>query len=144
MGVAALQEAADLVVSRRAEDIVQDESQASYEGWCRAAEARINWHNHVDLIYNLIRGCNPVPAAWTQYKGRKLQLFDARKHPSRTFSQVRGSIGAVTAIGEQSFFVTAQGGQIEVFKVRYDDGKKLPAPQFCAEAGLSLGTVLGV
>jgi methionyl-tRNA formyltransferase len=144
LGVAALQEAADLVVSRRAEDIAQDESQASYEGWCRAAEARINWHNHVDLVYNLIRGCDPAPAAWTQYKGRKLQLFDARKHPVRTFSQVRGSIGAVTAIGAQSLFVTAQGGQIEVFKVRYDDGKKLLAPQFCAEAGLTVGTVLGV
>jgi hypothetical protein len=28
--------------------------------------------------------------------------------------------------------------------LRFDDGKKLPAAQFCAEAGLSVGTVLGV
>src|ERR1700761_7767300 len=38
MGVAALLEAADLVVSGRAHQAVQDESQASYLGWCRAAE----------------------------------------------------------------------------------------------------------
>jgi methionyl-tRNA formyltransferase len=144
MGIAALQEAADLVVHGRAEETAQDESRASYEGWCRAAEAQINWHNHIDLIYNLIRGCNPAPGAWTIFKGKKLQLFDARKHPVRTFSQVKGSIGAVTAIGEQSLLVAAQGGQIEVFTLRYDDGKKLPAPQFCAEAGLCPGTVLGV
>ena len=29
------------------------------------------------------------------------------------------------------------------FKLRYDGGKKLPAPQVCAEVGLSLGAVLG-
>ncbi len=40
LGVAALLEAADLVVNGRAESTPQDESQASYEGWCREAEAR--------------------------------------------------------------------------------------------------------
>jgi methionyl-tRNA formyltransferase len=144
MGIIALQEAADLVLSGRATQTPQDESQASYEGWCRAGEARINWHNHVDLIYNLIRGCNPAPGAWTTLNGKKLQLFDARKHPVRTFSQVKGSIGAVAAIGEKSLLVTAQGGHIEVLMLRFDDGKKLPAAQFCADAGLSVGTVLGV
>jgi methionyl-tRNA formyltransferase len=144
MGISALQEAADLVMGGRARETAQDESQASYEGWCRAAEARINWHNHVDLIYNLIRGCNPAPGAWTTFNGKKLQLFDARKHPVRSFSQVKGSIGAVAAIGDQSLLVTAQGGHIEVLMLRYDDGKKIPAPQFCAETGLSLNTVLGV
>jgi methionyl-tRNA formyltransferase len=144
LGISALQEAADLVVSGRARETAQDESQASYEGWCRAAEARINWHNHVDLVYNLIRGCNPAPGSWTTFNGKKLQLFDARKHLVRTFSQVKGSIGAVAAIGEQSLLVTAQGGHIEVLMLRYDDGKKISAAQFCAETGLSLGTVLGV
>jgi methionyl-tRNA formyltransferase len=143
MGIAALQEAADLAVRGGAQGSVQDESQASYEGWCRDPEARINWHNHLDLIYNLIRGCDPAPAAWTTFMGRKLQLHAARKHPARTFGQVKGSIGAVTAIGEQSIFVTAQGGQIEVSKLRFEGGKKLPAPQACAEAGLSVGAVLG-
>jgi methionyl-tRNA formyltransferase len=143
MGIDALQEAADLVVSRGAVGSVQDESQASYEGWCRDEEARINWHNHLDLIHNLIRGCDPAPAAWTTFKGKKLQLHAARKHPAQRFAQVKGGIGAVTAIGAQSLFVTVQGGQIEVFKLRYDGGKKLPAPQACAAAGLSVGAILG-
>jgi methionyl-tRNA formyltransferase len=143
MGIAALLEAADLVASGRAVSVVQDESQASYEGWCRDAEARINWHTHVDLIYNLIRGCNPAPAAWTLFNGKKLRLFDARKHPARRFSQVKGAIGTVTAISDQSLVVSAQGGQIEVFALRYEDGKKLKAPEFCAAAGLGVGSALG-
>jgi len=143
MGVAALQEAADLMVSGRAAQMAQDESQASYLGWCRGGESRINWHNHIDLVYNLIRGCNPAPGAWTTLKGKKLYAFDARKHSARSFSQVKGKIGAVTAIGEQSMLVAVQGGEIELLRVRYDGGKKLPAAQFCAEAGVAVGAILG-
>ena len=56
--------------------LVQDESQATYEGWFREAEAKINWANHVDFVHNLIRGCNPAPGAWTTLNGEKLQIFD--------------------------------------------------------------------
>lgn len=143
MGVTALLEAADRVVGGRYEEISQDESRATYEGWCRADEARINWHNHVDVVYNLIRGCNPAPAAWTMFKGQKLQLFDARKRPFHRFAEVHGGIGSVTQVTSESVFITAQGGQIEVLKARYGDGKKIPAPQLCAEIGLAPGVVLG-
>ena len=40
LGVEALKEAADLVVGGRATATVQDESQASYEGWCRIPKPR--------------------------------------------------------------------------------------------------------
>ena len=40
MGVQAMLEAADLVVSNKHREVVQDESKATYEGWCRKAEAR--------------------------------------------------------------------------------------------------------
>src|SRR3990172_1788030 len=52
MGVEAILEAADLVVAGRHKEVIQDENQASYEGWCRHAEARIHWHNHVDFIHD--------------------------------------------------------------------------------------------
>ena len=143
MGIEALLEAADLVVDGRAQTTTQDESCASYEGWCRDPEARINWHTHVDQTYNLIRGCDPAPGAWTMFDNKRLHLYDARKHSARTFSQVKGRIGAVTAIDEHSIRISAQGGQIEVLKLKLQGGKKLPAPQFCTETGLGLGTILG-
>jgi methionyl-tRNA formyltransferase len=143
MGIEALKEAADLVVAGNARENVQDEAQASYLGWCREPEARINWHNHIDLVYNQIRGCNPAPGAWTTHSGKKLYLFDARKHAARSFSQVKGKIGAVTSIEGQSVFVAAQGGQIEIIRARVDAGKKLPAAQVCAEAGIGAGELLG-
>src|SRR5712671_716822 len=103
MGVKAMLEAADLVVSNKHREVVQDESQATYEGWCRKAEAKLNWANHVDFVYNTIRGCNPAPGAWTTLEGKELQIFDARKHPVRTFGAVKGKIGEVVEATEKSF-----------------------------------------
>jgi methionyl-tRNA formyltransferase len=143
MGVAAMLEAADLVMAGRHQERAQDESQASYEGWCRKAEAKINWANHVDFVHNVIRGCNPAPGAWTTFEGRTIQLFDCKKHPTRTFSAVKGRIGEVTDVGPSSFFVSAQGGRIEVLRAKADDTKKLSGAELAAAAGIKSGTMLG-
>jgi methionyl-tRNA formyltransferase len=143
LGVAAMLEAADLVVAGKHTETVQDEAQAGYEGWCRAAEAKINWHDHVDHIYDLIRGCNPAPGAWTTHAGKKLQLFDSRKHPVRTFGAVSGKIGEVVAIGAESIRIATHGGQIEVLKLKPEDGKKVSAAEYAKSAGLAVGTLLG-
>ncbi len=143
MGVAAMLEAADLVFAGRHRETVQDESLASYEGWCRKNEAKISWANHVDFIYNVVRGCNPAPGAWTTLEGRELQIFDARKHVVRTFGAVKGKIGEVVEVGEQSFQVTAQGGRIEVLRAKLGDGKKVAAADLLASGAIKAGMLLG-
>jgi len=143
MGVKAMLEAADLVVAGKHREVVQDESQASYEGWCRKAEARLNWANHVDFIYNTIRGCNPAPGAWTTLAGQELQIYDARKHLVRRFGAVRGKIGEVVEVTDKSFHVTAQGGRIEVLRAKLGEGKKIAAPELISAGAVKAGAVLG-
>src|SRR5438477_8090380 len=143
MGVQAMLEAADLVVAGKHREIAQDESRASYEGWCRTAEARIDWAKPIDHVYNLIRGCNPAPGAWTTFNGKTLQVFDARKILFRRFAEVPGKIGGVTGITAQSFKITAQGGQIEVLKAKLEDGKKVGGGALAQAAGFSADTLLG-
>jgi methionyl-tRNA formyltransferase len=143
MGVQAMLEAADLVVAGKHRERVQDESQASYEGWCRKAEARINWANHIDFVYNVVRGCNPAPGAWTTLEGKELQIFDARKHPVRTFGAVKGKIGEIVEVSDKSFQVSAQGGRIEVVRAKLGDGKKLAAAELLSSGAIKAGAVLG-
>ncbi|MGH8705483.1 MAG: methionyl-tRNA formyltransferase [Burkholderiales bacterium] len=143
MGVQAMLEAADLVIAGRHRELAQDESQASYEGWFREAEARINWANHVDAVYNLIRAGNPAPGAWTTLNGAKLQLFDCRKIPVRTFGAVKGRIGEVIEAGPAGFQVTAQGGRIEVLRAKLGDGKKVAANDLVSAGSIESGMLLG-
>ena len=139
MGVSAMQEAADLVVAGKHQELVQDEQQASYEGWFREAEAKINWANHADVIHNLIRGCDPAPGAWTTFNGTKLQLFDSSKELVRTFGAVKGKIGEVVEAANGKLVITAQGGRIHVGKVKLGDAKKSAGDA----AGVSVGSILG-
>jgi methionyl-tRNA formyltransferase len=143
MGVKAMLEAADLVVAGKHKEVVQDENHASYEGWFRANEAKIHWNNHVDTIHNIIRGSDPAPGAWTTIGGKKLQLFGSKKHRVRTFGAVKGKIGEITEIGPDSMRITAQGGQIEVSKVKPEEGKKVSAAEWAKGAGVAAGTILG-
>jgi methionyl-tRNA formyltransferase len=143
MGVQAMLEAADLVFKNKHHEMVQDESQATYEGWCRKAEAKLNWANHVDFVYNTIRGCNPAPGAWTTLEGKELQIFDARKHLVRTFGAVKGKVGEVVEVTGSSFQVTAQGGRIEVQRAKLADGKKVAAAELISSGAVKAGAILG-
>ena len=140
MGVAALVEVADMVVAGKAPALAQYEPNAGYEGIIRDAESHISWATHVDLTYNLIRGCNPAPGAWTTHEGKKLFLFEATKRIARTFSEVKGKKqGEVVAMNGNSAVIHGQGGFIEVHRARADGGRKVSA----AEAGLAAGMILG-
>jgi methionyl-tRNA formyltransferase len=143
MGVQAMLEAADLVFADQHTETAQDEAQATYEGWFRAAEAKINWANHADVVYNTIRAANPAPGAWTTLNGKRIQLFDAKKHPFRTFGAVKGKVGEVSEITASSFFVTAQGGRIEVLKAKGEETKKIGGAELVAALGFAVGTMLG-
>lgn len=136
LGVAAMLEAADLVLAGKHKETEQDESQASYEGWFKTAESKINWANHVDQIYNLIRACNPAPGAWTEIAGHKVSVYDCRKHPVRRISEVSGKPGDIVKITDTSIIMNAQGGRIEILKLRPEGGKKMGAAEFAREAGL--------
>ena len=97
----------------------------------------------IDHVYNLVRGCNPAPGAWTTFGSRKLQIFDARKILFRRFADVQGKIGEVYDVTSASFKVTGEGGAIEVLKARFEDGKKLSGGDIAQAAGIKPGSILG-
>jgi len=142
MGVQAMLEAADLVVAGKHKEAAQDESQASYEGWFREAEAKIHWANHVDVIHNLIRAGDPAPGAWTTLAGAKLQLFDSRKEIVRTFGAVKGKIGEVLGVEAGRLVIAAQGGRIHAGKAKLGDGKKIAAAELVSSGSLKAGQIL--
>ena len=135
LGVEAMVESVDLVREGRAPKIPQDHSKATYEGWCRADLVRINWHLPTRTTWNLIRGCNPAPGAWTTWEGGKVAVFDSARVPEARSVQP----GQVTRVGEEGVQVATADGQILVKRVRPEGGKKAPAADWAKEAGLAAG-----
>ena len=139
LGVEAMLEAVDLIKAGTAPRNLQDESQATYESWCSAEQVEIDWQKPASEIYNLIRGADPQPGAWTLLNGEKLQVYAARLLPANPGS----TPGDVTELTEQGIVVAASDGQILVTRVRPAGGKKVAAAEFVAASGLSAGTQLG-
>lgn len=139
MGVAAILEAVDMVRNGTAPRIPQDESAATYEGWCKQEHVQIDWNQPVETGWNLIRGADPQPGAWTTYKGQTVQIYDAIRHLGETGRPA----GVVSAIGHYGFNVAVPGGHIEVHRVRPEKGQKIAAEAFARDAGLHLGELLG-
>ena len=139
LGIEAMLEGVDLVRAGSAPHTLQDESRATYESWCSAEQAEIDWNKTTSETYNLMRGADPQPGAWTMLNGERLQVFAAR----RLAAKHSGSPGEVAELTEEGLVIAAPDGQILVTRVRPASGKKVAAPEFVAASGLSVGTQLG-
>jgi methionyl-tRNA formyltransferase len=139
-GVEAILESLDLVRSGTAPRVPQDESLATYEGWCKSEDAKIDWSRPVDQVYNLIRGCNPQPGAHSTHNGRQIRVFDSEKRTSAG-GAVPGTVIESTGKG---FEVACTGGSILVKRVQPPESRKVPAPEYATASGLKAGDRLGV
>lgn len=138
LGIESMVEAVDLIRDGKAPRIKQDESKATYESWCKKEHAQIDWSKPVDEVYNLIRGTNPQPGAWTTRDGEKLDVYDSVK-----LAEAGGAPGEVTEVTDEGFKVSAGDGQILVKRVRPAGEGKLGAGDYAAASGLAAGARLG-
>ncbi len=135
--VASVLEVCDLFRSGNPPHIVQDESQATYERRCTKKHARIDWYKPVGQVYNLIRGTNPAPGAWTMHNDAELNVYDCAPVSGD------GIAGRVMAISDEGVTVQSVGGRILMKRVKPQGGAKQAASEWAAEAGLAVGDSLG-
>jgi len=117
--------------------IVPDESRATYERRCTKKHARIDWNKPVGQVYDLIRGTNPSPGAWTTLEGAEVQIYDCSRVPGD------GVSSKVVDVSEDGVTVQSVGGRIAIRRVRPSGGGKTPAAEWAASAGLRTGDRLG-
>jgi len=139
LGVEGLVEGIELIKKGTAPRILQDESQATYEGLCNEKDAIIDWSTSIDRVYNLIRGTNPQPGATTYFHGKKLKIFDAKS----IYDVVSGLPGQVVDSRADGFVVALKGGAILVRKVQVNKSPKAEAAEFARQARLEPGDRLG-
>jgi methionyl-tRNA formyltransferase len=138
IGVEAMMESVDLVRDGKAPKIVQDEAEATYESWCRKGDAEVDWSKPVREVYDLIRGTNPRPGAWTTIDGEEVGILDC----TRVDDDPGAAPGTVVEVDGDRLVVAVAGGAIAVEVVRAD-GDKQSAGEYARGAGVEAGAVLG-
>ncbi len=145
LGLETTLEAIDLFRAGNPPRNAQDEAQATYESWCRKKDVGIDWGRPAADVYNMIRGANPQPGAWTTLAGAEVQLFDARRAdgPSTPDAAPDAAPGAVVSVSGDGVTVQSGGGRILLKRVRPAGGGKITAAEWAAQAEITVGTKLG-
>jgi len=139
MGVDAMVEAAELIKKGKAPKIPQDDSKATYEPPCDDRAATLNFEKTIKDIYNLIRGCDPQPGAYTIYQAKKVRFYEAKVSPSAMGKQP----GEIILIEEGDVQIAGKGGVIKVGKFRVGKGEKIGPVEFAQLADLKIGDQFG-
>ena len=87
------------------------------------------------MVYARIRGCNPQPGAWTDFRGERLKVFDCRL----SAAGAPGMPGRVLRVDGDGFDVRLNGGVLRVLRVQPAGGKKIAAAEWARDAGLAPG-----
>lgn len=135
--VASVLEVCNLYRSGNPPHMKQDEAQATYERRCTKKHARIDWNKPVKQIYDLIRGTNPAPGAWTMFDGKELGIFDSERVGGD------GVSSKVVEISEDGITVQCIGGRLRIKRVKPAGEGKQTAAEWADRVGVTVGDLFG-
>jgi methionyl-tRNA formyltransferase len=116
----------------------QDASAVTFAPRLKKETGKINWHDNVFNIVNIIRGLSPSPAAYTHLEGQVLKIFVTEGNKDKV-SEIPGTIGAVIAAGLP---VAASDGYVILKDVQLAGKKRMLISDFLRGHHLKPETVL--
>ena len=121
------------------ERIPQDHDAATYAPMITKETGHIDWSKNRQDIINLIRGLNPVPAAYTIYEEEVLKIFGAVISDVQADDAANGEIVAVVKKG---FVVKCGDGCLRITEVQARGGKRMMTDAYLRGHAMKEGILL--
>lgn len=102
--------------------IPQDNSEATYYPMFKKGFGEIDWYLGANEICDLIRGCNPAPAAYTYVGEEKVKIFRAKACATAGMGRP-GDVLVCDA--KNGLFVQAKDGAVEILQLQFPAGKPM-------------------
>lgn len=106
--------------------IKQSEDETCYAKMLNKNIARINWEDSAENINNLIRGLNPWPIAFTEYKEKPMKIYSA-KVLKEVYNKEPGTIISATKEGLR---ISCRNSTLLVKLIQFPNGKPLRVEQY--------------
>lgn len=122
--------------------VPQNDAEATFAPAIRKEETRIDWSMESRYVINTCRAFDPVPGAFTTFRGKRIKCYGAAR-PSMDFPEgVPGKVMGVSR--EEGLIVCAGDGKMVGIKFLQMEGKKrLPAVEFVKGMQGIIGSRLG-
>lgn len=116
--------------------IKQDDSKATYAAMLTKQEGEINWNKTNTEVYNLIRGMDSWPMAYTYYMGKRFVPYECEKVDGE------GTPGEILEVNKEGITVAAGSGAIKIKAVKFDGKKKMSVKDYLVGNKMEKGVVL--
>lgn len=144
LGAELLLKAVDLIKNGKANPAPQDEDKVSYAPPLTREDEEIDWCSSSAHIYNLIRGMNPWPGAYTYCGHKRLKIWVARLLPIEESGNLQGAApGEVLSVGECGIRVGTASGVLLITKVQPAGRRQMSASDYARGYFLQKGDRLG-
>jgi methionyl-tRNA formyltransferase len=116
--------------------VPQDHTQATFARMLKKEHGRIHWGDPALKIFNMIRGLDPWPGAYTEFRG---QLCHVWGKPAGGGAAEASPPGTIQASREAVFVVCGEGTRLQLSEVQLEGRKRIAALDFARGARLKLG-----
>ena len=99
----------------------------------------IDWDKDARSIFNLIRGTNPWPGAYTEIQHELLKIHVAKP----ILENIRGEAGKIHSISEEGIVVETPKGCLLLTELQKANKRKMKAHEFIKGTPLTVGSFLG-
>ncbi|MGA7381082.1 MAG: methionyl-tRNA formyltransferase [Terriglobales bacterium] len=115
----------------------QEHAKATLAPILKREDGRIDFHRTAQEICNRLRGFQPWPGAFTVFRGKNLQLWEAKPVPSQI------ELGKLVVQGDRLFAGSGESTALELLEVQPEGKKRMPARDFVHGYHPTTGEKLG-
>ena len=121
LGAIGLEKALKLIEAEEVKAEKQDDSKATFVKPITKEQAKIDWNNAKEVIFNQIRGLNPFPGAYTHNeKNENIKIYKSEKLEK----EYDGENGTVVEMTKKGPVVKVANGALRLLEIKFE-GKKL-------------------
>lgn len=121
LGAIGLEKALKLIEAGEVKAEKQDDSKATFVKPITKEQAKIDWNNTKEVIFNQIRGLNPFPGAYTHNeKNENIKIYKSEKLEK----EYDGENGTVVEMTKKGPVVKVANGALRLLEIKFE-GKKL-------------------
>ena len=116
----------------------QDDSRATYAPMLKKEDGLMDWNKSAEEIFNLIRGLNPWPSAYTYSKDKMLKIH---KSVMDKTSIQNGKPGEIIEVAKNKLIIATKRGNLNILEVQLENRRKMTIEEFLQGHRLEKGEI---
>lgn len=140
IGAVLLLKAIKLIENNKVEAKKQDEKLVSFVKPFKKEDCRVNWNKTSREIFNLVRGMNPVPTAFSSIEGKNLKIYSVIPYEKKYENSKNGEV--VEFLKGKGVVIKTADNSVIITSAKPENKKQLSGVDLINGSFLKIGEVL--